>query len=251
MTETGKRYTNQEVAQQLRLIGDMLQIKGENRFRVLAFKNAAESIENHGQDLYSVKEQDALTDLPNVGKGIAVDIEQLLDTGQIEFLETLKEEIPVGVVEMMRVPDMGPKKAARLWQELDITSIAELKAAAQAQQLRGLKGFGAKSEEKILKGIELLEKRSDDRIPLGVARPTMLDLMAGLKSAVPEGALTKMAAAGSLRRWKETVGDLDLLAVSPEPETVMAAFKTLPQVVDVAGGGGKTLGRGPAVFHRQ
>ncbi len=227
------RLTNTDIAAQLRLIADILQIKNENRFRVLAFKNAAESIENQAQDLYSLHEDGELTAIPNVGKGIAIDIAQLLETGQINFLEELKQEVPLGVVEMMKVPDMGPKKAARLWQELGITDIAQLKAAAEAQQLRPLKGFGAKSEEKILKGIDLLEKRKDERTPLGIARPTVLQLIRELRSALPEHAISKIEAAGSVRRWKETVGDLDILAVSSQPEAVMAAFPTLPQALEL------------------
>ncbi|HEY52042.1 MAG TPA: DNA polymerase/3'-5' exonuclease PolX [Caldilineae bacterium] len=228
------RLTNTEVAAQLRLIADMLQIKGENRFRVLAFKNAAESIEHLGQDLYSLHDAGELTAIPHVGKGIAADISQLLETGQIDFLEQLKREVPLGVVEMLKVPDLGPKKAARLWQELGITSIAALKAAGEAQQLRTLKGFGAKSEQKILQGIALLEKRKDERTPLGVARPTALQLIHELRSVLPAEALTRIEVAGSVRRWQETVGDLDILAISAQPETVMAAFQALPQVVDVA-----------------
>ena len=231
------RLTNTEIAEQLRLIADMLQIKGENRFRVLAFKNAAESIENLGQDLYSIHDAGELTSIPSVGKGIATDISQLLETGQIDFLENLKQEVPLGVVEMMKVPDLGPKKAARLWQELGVTSIAQLNAAAEAQQLRTLKGFGAKSEQKILKGIELLEKRKDERTPLGVARPTVLKLIQELRSALPAETLTRIEVAGSVRRWKETVGDLDILAVSSQPEAVMAAFQSLPQVVEVMASG--------------
>lgn len=231
------RLTNKDVAETLRLIGDILQIKGENRFRVLAFSNAAESIENTAQDLYSIHAAGGLTDIPKVGKGIAADIANLLETGEIPFLEQLKQEVPLGVVEITKVPDMGPKKAARLWQELGITSVAELKAAAQAQQLRGLSGFGAKSEEKILKGIELLERRRDERTALGVARPAALDLISGLRSTLPAGALVKIEVAGSVRRWKETVGDLDILAVSDQAEAVMAAFQALPSVVEVLAAG--------------
>ncbi len=231
------RLTNIEIAVQLRLIADILQIKGENRFRVLAFKNAAESIENQGQDLYSIHDAGELTGIPSVGKGIATDISQLLENGQIDFLEELKQDVPLGVVEMMKVPDMGPKKASRLWQELGITGIEQLKAAAEAQQLRVLKGFGAKSEERILKGIELLEKRKEERTPLGIARPTVQRLIRELRSTLPAGALAQIEVAGSVRRWKETVGDLDILAVSDQPEAVMAAFATLPQVLDLVVGG--------------
>ncbi len=231
------RFTNQSVAEQIRLMGDILLIKGENRFRVLAFQNAAESISNLGQDINGVYAAGRLQDIPNIGKSIANDITELLETGQIQYLEQLKQEVPLGVVDMMQVPDMGPKKAARLWQELGITSVAELRAAAQEGKLRTLSGFGAKSEEKILRGIELMERRGGDtRLPLGVARPAVLDLVASLAAALPSGALDQVEPAGSVRRWKETVGDLDVLATlgpAGNAEQVMAAFRSLPQVSDV------------------
>ncbi len=227
------RLTNKDVADQLRLIGDILQIKGENRFRVLAFHNAAESIENLGQDIYAIHRAGALTGIPGVGKSIAEDIAQLLDTGQIEFLEELKQEVPLGVVEMMKVPGVGPKKAARLWHELGVTDIASLKAAIQAHKVRTLKGFGAKSEEKILKGVELLESRKEERVPLGVARPAALEIVADLRAALPEEILTQIEPAGSVRRWKETIGDLDILAASPNPEAVTEAFRSLDRVTEV------------------
>ncbi len=178
--------------------------------------------------------------IPNVGKAIAADIAQLLETGQISYLEELKAEVPMGVVEMLQVPDMGPKKAARLWQELGITSIAELRAAAEAGKLRDLSGFGAKSEEKILRGIDLLARRGEQRTPLGVGRPAVLDLAAGLRASLPPGSIDQIEPAGSVRRWKETVGDLDLLATlgpAGDPETVMAAFQTLPAVAEVVAAG--------------
>lgn len=235
------RFTNQNVAEHIRLMGDILLIKGENRFRVLAFQNAAESIANLGQDINGIYAAGGLQDIPNVGKSIANDITELLETGQIRYLEQLKQEVPLGVVEMMQVPDMGPKKAARLWQELGITGVAELKAAAQEGKLRSLAGFGVKSEEKILHGIELMERRGGDtRLPLGVARPTVLDLIASLTAALPAGALDQVEPAGSVRRWKETVGDLDVLATlgpAGEAERVMAAFRSLPQVSEALVGG--------------
>ncbi|NOZ48640.1 MAG: DNA polymerase/3'-5' exonuclease PolX [Chloroflexi bacterium] len=225
------RLTNKDVAEKLRLIGDILQIKGENRFRVLAFMNAAESIANWGQDLYSLHAAGELDSIPGVGKAIAADIGHLLETGETPFLQELLAEVPLGVVEITRIPGMGPKKAARLWHELDITSVEALKAAAEAQQLRGLKGFGAKSESKILQGIELWARKKDTRTPLGVARPAALDLIAQLQAVVP-AALRQIEVAGSVRRWQETVGDLDILCVSDQPEAVMAAFRALPIVVE-------------------
>lgn len=237
---TPSRFSNQDVAAALRTMGDILLIKGENRFRVLAFQNAAESVANLGRDINAVHAAGELQTIPNVGKSIAADISQLLTTGQIDYLEELKREVPLGVVEMMQAPDMGPKKAARLWQELGITSLAELKAAAQAGKLRVLPGFGVKSEEKILRGIELLERRGEARTPLGTARPTVLDLAAALRAALPAGAIDQIEPAGSVRRWKETVGDLDVLATlgpDADAETVMDAFRRLPAVAEMLAGG--------------
>lgn len=234
------RITNQDVAAALQTIGDILLIKGENRFRVLAFQNAAESITNLGQDINAIYAAGELQSIPNVGKAIAADIAQLLETGQIGYLEELKAEVPMGVVEMLQVPDMGPKKAARLWQELGITSIAELRAAAEAGKLRDLSGFGVKSEEKILRGIDLLARRGEQRTPLGMGRPAVLDLAAGLRAALPPGSIDQIEPAGSVRRWKETVGDLDLLATlgpAGDPDAVMAAFQSLPAVAEVVAAG--------------
>lgn len=234
------RFSNQDVAAALQTIGDILLIKGENRFRVLAFQNAAESITNLGQDINALYAAGELQSIANVGKAIAADIAQLLETGQIGYLEELKAEVPLGVVEMLQVPDLGPKKAARLWQELGITSIAELRAAAAAGKLRDLPGFGAKSEEKILRGIDLLARRGEQRTPLGLARPTVLDLAASLRAALPPGFIDQIEPAGSVRRWKESVGDLDLLATlgpAGDPDAVMTAFQTLPAVAEVVAAG--------------
>jgi DNA polymerase (family 10) len=157
--------------------------------------------------------------------------------GAYAEFDALAAQVPQGVVDMMQVPDMGPKKAKRLWEELGIDSVESLRATAAAGQLRDLKGFGAKSEEKILKGIELLDKRSDTRTPIGVARPLALGMMAGLQAALPAGAIERISLAGSLRRWKDTIGDVDILCVSRDPAAVMAAFRSLPEVATVAGSG--------------
>lgn len=231
------RLTNKEIADILTNIGDLLKLQDANRFRVIAFQNAAKAIEDLGQSVANLHAQGKLTDIPGVGKGIAADISQLLENGQADVYESLKAEIPMGVVEMMRVPDVGPKTARRLWEERNITSVEALEVAAQAGELRDLKGMGEKSEAKILRGIELLRKRRDDRIPLGDARPVALNLVAELQAALPAGVIQKIEAAGSLRRWRETIGDMDILAVSDQPEAVMAAFGRLPMVAEVLSGG--------------
>lgn len=236
-TQSGGRLTNSDVADTLALMADMLQIMEANRFRIIAFQNAANAVREYGQPIQTVHAEGKLQSIPGIGAGIAGLITELLDQGEVKEIEELKSQVPPGVVQMMQVPDMGPKKARRLWQELQITSIDELKAAAEAGKLRALKGFGAKSEEKVLKGIELLARRGDGRTPIGVARPLALSLVAGLQAALPAGALERLAIAGSLRRWKETIGDLDILVVSAQPAAVMKAFQSLPQVADVVGAG--------------
>ena len=226
-------YTNHDVAEHLRLIANLKEIKGEGRFHFLAFRNAADVIENLGQDVNEIAAAGQLTDLPGVGKGVAEVITQFLATGDSDLAEKLRSQVPVSLVSLLEVEGLGPKKVARLWQELGITTLDELKAAAEAQQIRQLKGFGAKSEEKILKGIALLAQRRDARTPLGVARPAVLALIADLKAALPEDAIAAIEPAGSVRRWKETVGDLDILAITSMPDEVMAAFCSLPQVSEV------------------
>ncbi len=232
-----QRLSNRDVAAILANVSDMLQILDANRFRIIAFQNAAEAIRTLGQDINTLYAEGKLQTIPGVGKGIADALDELLSTGGVAEFDALREQAPAGVVEMIHIPDVGPKTAKRLWQELGITSVDELRAAAEAGQIRDLKGFGAKSEQKILKGIELAARRGDERTPLGEARPMALRLVEQLTAALPAEALTRIEVAGSLRRWRETIGDMDILALSPQPQDVIAAFEALPQVSDVAGSG--------------
>lgn len=231
-----RHYTNRDVAEQLALVGDILQILDANRFRIIAFQNAAESIRTLGQDINALHAEGKLQSIQGVGKGIADAVQELLDTGEVQEFNKLKDQVPPGVVEMIHIPDVGPKTAKRLWQELDVTSVDELRAAAEAGKIRALKGFGAKSEEKILRGIELAAKRGSDRTPIGEARPLAQAIVEALKSSVGES-IDRIAVAGSLRRWQDTIGDVDILAVSSDPTRVMEAFCSLPQVADVLGQG--------------
>ena len=231
------KYTNREVAEHLRLIATLKEIKGEGRFHWLAFRNAADTIENLPEDINDIAAAGALTDLPGVGKGVAEVIEQFLATGDSELAKKLRSQVPVTLVELTEVPGLGARKVARLWQELGITTLAELKAAAEAHRIRGLKGFGPKTEENILKGIAQLEQRRHARTPLGVARPLAMELIQALRRALPPDTIAAIEPAGSLRRWKETVGDLDILAITSRPAQVMNAFQRLPQVEEVLLGG--------------
>jgi DNA polymerase (family 10) len=222
--------TNRDIADILERLGDMLEIQGENRFKVIAYRRAADSVRHLGRDLGEVWQAGSLQEIPGVGAAIASKIEELLTTGRLEFYERLEEQVPPGVVEMLRIPDVGPKTARLLWEERGLSSVAEVEAAARAGQLRGLPGLGAKSEARILAGVEALNRRSD-RIPLGQAWPVAADLLEGLRKTCPEA--TQVAMAGSLRRMRSTVGDLDLLAASETPAAVMRAFAALPRVAEV------------------
>ncbi|HEC22257.1 MAG TPA: DNA polymerase/3'-5' exonuclease PolX [Chloroflexi bacterium] len=223
------RLSNQEIASIFSTIADMLEIKGENIHRVLAYRRAAETIAELPRDIHAVYEEGKLTELPHIGETLAAKIEELLTTGELGLFNRLADEIPPGVVEMLRIPGVGPKRAARFWKELGITSVEELKEAALAGKLRTLPGMGAKSEARILEGIEALARRSD-RISIGVAYPTAMRLLDALLKV--EGSL-KGDVAGSLRRGCATIGDLDLLIASHEAEPIMEAFVELPDVARV------------------
>jgi DNA polymerase (family 10) len=222
--------TNQEIAEFFKRIGDMLDILGENRFKVLAYRRAAENILNLGQDIHTYWQAGTLQEIPGIGQAIAEKIDELLSTGHLEFYERLQDQVPTGVVSLLEIPDVGPKTAKLLWEELGLQSVGEVEAAARNGELRELPGLGAKSEAKILAGIEALYQRSD-RIPLGIAWPVALDLLEGLQAACPE--VLEATVAGSLRRMRSTIGDIDLLASSRAPDAVMRAFVELPTVANV------------------
>jgi len=222
--------TNREIADIFRQIGDMMDILGENRFKVLAYRRASENILNLGQDIRAYWQAGTLEEIPGIGKAIAEKIDELLTTGHLEFYDRLQDQVPAGVVSILAIPDVGPKTAKLMWEEMGLQSVAEVEAAARQGQLRSLPGLGAKSEAKILSGIEALYRRSD-RIPLGTAWPVAVELLAGLEDACPE--VQQATVAGSLRRMQSTIGDIDLLAASEAPAAVMAAFASLRQVSKV------------------
>jgi len=230
------RMTNYELAQTFNLIANLLQIKGEVIYKILAYQKAAESLTNLGRDINDVWKSGgikALQEIPGIGKAIAEKIDELLTTGELGFLNRLENEIPPSLAELLEVPDLGPKKVKVFWETLGIKTLAGLEAAARAGQLQGLPGMGAKSEAKIIAGIESLARRTG-RTPLGDAWPlaqeqlTLLRAVPGVKAA---------EAAGSLRRMRETVGDIDILVAADDSDPVMQAFTTQPAVVRVLGQG--------------
>ncbi len=229
------RFTNREVAKLLTDIGDLLEIKGENRFKILAYRKAADNITEMGQDLYGLWQAgENLQKLEGVGKAIADKVSELFETGQLNFWEKLRAEVPESLTTVLAIPDVGPKLAKAMWQELGLTTVAEVKAAAQAGKLRDLPRMGAKSEARILASIEALERRITDRVHLGVAWPLAQEVLMALQ-VMPE--VLKIESAGSLRRMRETIGDLDFLVATENPEPIMSAFQRLPQVEEVIAAG--------------
>jgi DNA polymerase (family 10) len=229
MPKMTTRYTNQQLAEKFRLIGDLLEIKGEVIYKILAYRKAADSLTSLGRDVTDVWQAGELTEIPGVGKAIAEKIDELLTTGELGFLKRLSEDVPLTLADLLQVPGLGAKKAGLFWRELGITTLEELETAAKAGQLRELPGMGAKSEEKVIKGIEALKRRSG-RTPLGVAWPFAQELLAWLRAL--EG-VTVAEAGGSLRRMRATVGDLDLLAAASDSAAVMTSFVERPDVVEV------------------
>ncbi|MEA3341623.1 MAG: DNA polymerase/3'-5' exonuclease PolX, partial [Chloroflexota bacterium] len=220
---------NRQVAAIFVTMADTLAIQGENYHRVSAYRRAAENIGALGRPLEQIWRAGKLGEIPGIGKTLASKIDELMRTGRLAAYEKLKTQVPEGVVAMLRIPDVGPKKAALFWNELGITNVEALEKAAREGRLRALRGMGAKSEQKVLTGIELLKRRTD-RTLLGAAWPLAHTMLAALRQ-VP--GVTRVATAGSLRRMRETVGDLDLLIASADPEPVMARFRELAQVAEV------------------
>ncbi len=230
---TDKTISNQELAETFTLIADLLEIKGENIYKILAYRKAAESLDNLGAEAYQLWRKGKLTGIPGVGKAISEKIDELFETGKLGFLERLKEEVPESLVDLLKVPDLGPKKAALFWKSLGITTLLELEAAAREGKLRALPGMGEKSEAKVLAGIEALSRRSG-RMSLGKAWPAAQELLEYLRKSP---GVIRAEPAGSLRRMRSTIGDLDLLVSTSDSGPVMEAFVNHPQVVRVTGHG--------------
>jgi DNA polymerase (family 10) len=225
--------SNQQLAETFRTIADLLEIKGENKFKILAYRKAADSLSNLSQDANELWKQGKLNEVDGVGKAIAEKIAELLTTGHLGFLEKLEAEVPPSLAEELKVPDLGPKKVAMFWKELGIKSLPELESAAREGKLRTLPGMGEKSEAKIIAGIEALGRRSN-RIPLGRAWPFAQELIAYLKKAP---GVEAVEVGGSLRRMRATVGDIDILAAAKDSKTVMDAFVNRKDVARVLGKG--------------
>jgi len=219
---------NARVSEVLYEIGELLIIKGD-RFRSRAYNMAAQRVRTLTEDVRRIRERGELEEIPGVGKSIAGVIEEVLDTGQSAQLEDLREELPTGVRDLMELEGVGPKKALRFQQELGIATIDALEAAIKAGRLRGLRGFGEKTEENLLRSIEEFRTRQG-RFLLGAVLPVIEEILSYLSGS---DAVLEAEVAGSARRRKETVGDLDILAASVEPEKAVERFVAMPPVTRV------------------
>ena len=231
-----------DVARTLEEIAVLLELKGENPFKIRAYENAARAIDGLSQDLGDAVKADTLTEINGVGDTIAGKISELWKTGRMKYYEELVDSTPPGYLEMIRVPGLGAKKVRALGAALEINSLADLKRAAEKGEIRTLKGFGEQSEKKILQGIALVEKGAGRSLASDV-RPLAEELVAKLRK-LP--AVQQAEVGGSLRRWAETVKDVDLLVATGDAAAVTQAFLTfVPDATIIASGETKTSVRLP------
>jgi DNA polymerase (family 10) len=225
--------TQDEVAEALDEIGTLLELKGENAFRCNAYRNAARTIQQLPGDLKQMVAEGKLGEVRGIGDTLLEKITTLVTTGKLPYLEDLRASIPAGVVKMLRLPGMGPKKVKALFDNLHIDTIEKLKLACEAGEVAKQKGFGAKTQQKILDGIAYLDKvgnrvRIDQALPLGLALLEQIREFPGV---------IRSELCGSVRRRKETVADLDILVSSASAQPIMDAFVKLPEVVQVVAQG--------------
>src|SRR5215813_1791776 len=227
-------WFNEEVAGLLREYAELTQITGGDVFRARNYEKAARSVRGWGDDIGQL-DAAALRAIPGVGASIAAKIAEYRESGSIRALEELRAKIPPGVLELTRVPGLGPKRALQLSRELGVQSVDDLAAAIKAGRLDGLAEFGARSEERIAAGIEVY-RQGRERVLLDVALRTATEMVDALTPLSQ-----RCAYAGSLRRWRETIGDIDILAAAEDSAPLMAAFSAGHEVV--ASGPAKTTVR--------
>ena len=220
---------NRLVAEIFYQIADLLEIQGDIPFKLRAYRRAAQMIEGLDEDIENIVRKDKLTSLPGIGEGLAKKIKEIVETGGLEYFERLKKEVPGSLATLVSIPGVGPKKASVLFKKMGITTIEQLKKACEGGKLRDLEGFGEITERNIIRGIKMLEK-SSGRVLLSIAYEDGNNYLDYLKK-IHE--IKDISIAGSLRRMKETIGDIDILASSNKPDKVMAYFVVYPDVKEV------------------
>jgi DNA polymerase (family X) len=225
---------NVDLAEQLELLADLLELEGEASFRVLAYRRAAARIRETAGSVAELAMAGRAKELQGIGKTIEEKIVQVVEDGEMHALTKRKKIIPAEVVSFMRLPGLGPKTAARIWRELNVTTIDELKRAAEQEQLRTLAGLGAKTEERVLKALAEKKQEPSDRRLLGDGLGPLLAVVSVLRE---HPAAVKVSEAGSARRRKETFRDLDIIATAKDPEALIDHFTKLKWVIEVVAKG--------------
>jgi DNA polymerase (family 10) len=211
---------NAEVARVLKEIGLLLEIEGKDKFKPLAYYRGVRSITSLGEDVETIAKRDALTDIPGIGKGLSDVIKQYLETGEVEILTELRTRVPVRALELDSIPGVGPKTIKLVYDKLGVTDLESLERAANEGKLSNLPGLGEKTQTQIIEGIKVVRA--------GLERTLLADAMLaaeGIENALRKlKVIKKLEIAGSTRRRRETIGDLDILVVATDPEAVMVAF---------------------------
>ncbi len=226
---------NAEVADQFELLADLLDLEGAEAFRVVAYRRAAQRMRETAGSIAELALAGRAKELPGIGRTIEEKIVQIVEEGKIDALAQREARIPPEVVLFMRLPGLGPKTAARIWLELGVTTLAELKAAAEEQRLRALAGLGAKTEERVLKALaEAVTDTAPARALLGAGLPAVLAVVENLRA---HPGVDLVSEAGSVRRRRETFRDLDVIATAPDPAALTDYFTRLQWVAEVAAKG--------------
>jgi DNA polymerase (family 10) len=240
--------TNGQLAQLFHEIGDLLEVKGELVFKTVAYHRAADAIGRSPVEVAKAYREGHPPEIPGVGKAISDKLAEAATTGRMDYHDKLLAEFPPTLLDLLAVPGLGPKTVRSLYTELGIKTLDELKTAAEGGRLQSLRGLSRRTEEQVLKAISTME-RSDRRLLLHRAKGLIDELSGGLLDVLDVG---RIVPAGSFRRRRETIGDLDLLAETPDPDRVIETFARLPSVEVIIGRGShkatvKLGGRGPNV----
>jgi DNA polymerase (family X) len=225
---------NADVADQFDLLADFLELEGSDQFRPLAYRRAAQRMRETGGSIAQLALDGKAKDLSGIGKTIEEKIVQIVEQGRIEALAAREARTPADVVEFMHLPGLGPKTARRIWQELGVETLDDLKKAAETEQLRTLTGLGPKTEENVLKALATPKKKLERKPLLGRALPAVRAVVAGLRE---HPAADQVSEAGSVRRLKEQVRDLDIIATASDPVALIEHFTQLPWVDEIVAKG--------------
>ena len=228
--------TNEEIAELFDNLGMMLEMQGESVFKIRAYQRAARAIEGLSFPLaQAVNDGEKLTGIPGIGKAISEKIHELVTTGQVRTYEKVRAELPEGALDLLAIPGIGPKTAVLIGRELGISTVEGVEQAAKDGRLASLPRMGKRAADGILRHIQAARSMGSERTPIGRALPVAESVMAALRDGDPEIAF--LTPAGSLRRWEETIGDVDLVAITPHPVELGRCLASLPQVSEVLANG--------------